>query len=120
MEMIAMSDEPEIPEPARPETVSVTIEIPVGLLAGYDGDVEKGIYASRESALIHGLVESARYHGGRYSTLRVDLLRPSDRRPDTPFDDESVDDALAAADALTDPETGEPEAGEAPDEDDRR
>jgi hypothetical protein len=98
-------------EPPRPETVPVTVNVPVGLLASYDGDVERGIYASRECALLHGLVESARHHGGRYSTLRVDLLRPTDRRPDTPHDEDSVDDALAAVDAMQDPETGKPGAG---------
>jgi hypothetical protein len=113
---IAMSD--EIPEePARPEMVRVTIEIPAGLLAGYDDDVERGIHPSREAALLHGLVESHRHHKGRYSTLRIDLREPNDRRPDTPRDEGSAADAIAAADALTDPETGQPEAGE---DDDRR
>jgi hypothetical protein len=99
-------------EPTRPETLPVTVNVPVGLLARYDGDVERGIYGTRESALLHGLVESARHHGGRYSTLRVDLLRPTDRRPVTPHDNDSVDDAPAAVDAMQDPETGEPEPGE--------
>ena len=53
-------------EPPRPETVPVTVDVPVGLLASYDGDVERGLYATRESALLHGLVESARHHGGSY------------------------------------------------------
>jgi hypothetical protein len=99
-------------EPPQPETVPVTVNVPVGLLASYERDVERGLYATRESALLHGLVESARHHGGRYSTLRVDLLRPTDQRPDTPHDDDSVDDALAAVDAVQDPETGETGAGE--------
>jgi hypothetical protein len=105
-----MSDNPE--KPAPPEMVRVTIDMPAGLLAGYDEDVERGIHPTREAALLDGLVESYRHHRGRYSTLRIDLRDPDDRRPDTPRDEGSAADAIAAADALTNPETGEPEAGE--------
>jgi hypothetical protein len=112
-----MSDTTEEPdaasEPTPPTMIPVTIEIPDGLLAGYDGDVELGIYPSRESALLHGLVESSRHHRGRYSTLRIDLLDPADKRPDTPRDADSAADALAAAAELLD-EGGEaePDSGE--------
>jgi hypothetical protein len=110
-----MSD--DTPEPARPETIRVTIEIPAGLLAGYDEDVERGTHPSREAALLDGLIESHRHHKGRYSTLRIDLRGPNNRRPDTPRDEGSAADAIAAADALTDPETEQPEAGK---DDDRQ
>jgi hypothetical protein len=51
--------------------------------------------ANRNRGLVmHGLVESHRHHHGRYSTLRVvDLRRPKDPRPDTPLDDDGVEDA---------------------------
>jgi hypothetical protein len=94
--------------------------MPTGLLAGYDAEVERGFYETREIALLHGLVESHRPHHGRYSTLRVDLRRPDDPRPDTPPDDEGVEDAPAAADAMRDPQAGERDAGEASEEDGRR
>jgi hypothetical protein len=115
-----MSDITAPEEPARAETIPVTIDIPTGLLAGYDAEVERGIYQTRETALLHGLVESHRHHHGRYSTLRVDLRRPDDPRPDTPSDDGDVEDALAAADAILDSETGEPDAGEPSEEDGQR
>jgi hypothetical protein len=114
-----MSDTVEPEEPAAAETIPVTINVPSGLLAGYDAEVERGIYETREIALLHGRVESHRHHHGRYSTLRVDLRRPDDPRPDTPPDGEAVEDALAAADAMRDAATGEPDAGEASDEDGR-
>ena len=66
-----------------------------------------------------GLVESWRYYQGRFSTLRIERLlrdRPS-IRPDTNKADPM--DTLAATDVLTEPETGEPGAGEAPNEDER-
>jgi hypothetical protein len=101
-----MSDVTEPEDPARAETVAVTINVPTGLLAGYDAEVERGIYETREIALLHGLVESHRHHHGRYSTLRVDLRRPDDPRPDTPPDDDGVEDALAAAAGCSDGRAG--------------
>lgn len=62
------------------ETVSVTLALPGGLLKAYDGLVESGIYPDRESALLHGLVESWRHAQGTYYMLRLDL----DCREDQP------------------------------------
>ena len=57
-----------------------------------------------------GLVESNRHHHGRYSTLRLDLKEPDDKRLDTPRDADSKADVLARAAALLN-EDGEPEEG---------
>jgi len=101
---IAMSEKTEEPEP--PEMVEVTVRVPSRVLAEYDGDVSAGIYASRDEALRQGLVESWRYHRGRYSTLRIELRVPADKRPDTDETPE-VMDVLAAGESLK----GEPEGG---------
>lgn len=98
--------------------VEVVVRVPARVLAGYDADVAGGIHQDRDEALRAGLIESWRYFNGRYSTLRIELRNSPSKRPDT--DKADPMDTLAAADALTDPETGEPEAGEAPDEDERR
>jgi Arc/MetJ-type ribon-helix-helix transcriptional regulator len=115
-----MSEEPE--ESAQgaepPEMVEVTVRVPARVLADYDADVGRGIYETRDEALRCGLVESWRYYKGRYSTLRIELRDSPSKRPDT--DKADAMDTLAAADALTDSETGELESGEATDEDDRR
>ena len=87
------------PEPA--EMVKVTVSVPVNLLADYDRDVSAGFYASRDEALRHGLTESWRHHRGRYCTVRLDLLDPTDNRPDTS--------------ASGRPDTAEPNAGGAED-----
>lgn len=100
-----MSDDTEPPEPPEPKSVSITLEVPIGLVEEYDEFVERGIYLSREEGLRHGLVEAWRHDRGLFYTIRLDLLRSEDRRPDTrkrADEDESA------------PETGEPESGEAP------
>ncbi len=107
-----MSDKEEPAAGAEPpKMVEVTVRVPARVLADYDADVVGGIFTDRDEALRQGLIESWRYHRGRYSTLRIDLRDPSDKRPDT--GEPEVGEILAAADALTDPETGEPELGEA-------
>lgn len=81
-----MSDTTAPEEPARAETIPVTINVPAGLLAGYDAEVERGLYETREIALLHGLVESRTHHkaatatcgwtfGGR--TTRGRIRRPT-------------------------------------------
>ncbi len=84
-----MTDAEEPAMPATPEMVEVTISIPASLLADYDRDVTAGYYASRDEALRQGLMESWRHHNGSYSTIRVDLRHPEDKRPDTRAGDES-------------------------------
>lgn len=96
-----LSDESEEPHigPSHP-TVPVTVNIPEGMLRDYDGEVERGIYANRETALLDALVEGWRHHRGRYSTLRVDIGLAGEKkaRPDT--DDVDLEDAASAAEAL--------------------
>jgi Arc/MetJ-type ribon-helix-helix transcriptional regulator len=96
------SDEPQI-GPTHP-TVPVTVSIPEGMLRDYDGDVERGLYADREAALLDALVEGWRHHQGRYSTLRVDIGLAGEKkaRPDT--DDVDLEEAASAAEALKDNE----------------
>ena len=89
--------EDALPAPEPPEMVEVTVSLPANLLADYDREVSTGYYASREEALRQGLLESWRHHRGSYSTIRVDLRDPSDKRPDTRTADE--------------PETRESDAG---------
>jgi Arc/MetJ-type ribon-helix-helix transcriptional regulator len=101
---IAMSDETEEPAAAPetpPEMVEVTIQLPPALVSHYDGEVQAGIYASRDEALRHSMVEGYRHHRGRYSTLRIDIRDPEDKRPDTE-PEPPVDDLLAARDAAED------------------
>ncbi|WP_111432061.1 hypothetical protein [Rhodobacteraceae bacterium DSL-40] len=86
-----MSDPVE--EPKR--LVSISLELPSGLLDAYDELVESGIHPDRESALLHGLVETWRQHRGSYHTIRLDLLNqpgPGDP-PDTAAEAASNDDA---------------------------
>lgn len=110
-----MNEEPEDPAAgAGPtEMVEVAVRMPVRVLADYDLDVSRGIYETRDEALRIGLVESWRYHRGRFSALRIDLRDPADKRPDKGKPETT--EVLAAADALMDPKTGEPEAGEGED-----
>jgi Arc/MetJ-type ribon-helix-helix transcriptional regulator len=68
---------------APPEMVEVVVRVPARVLADYDADVSRGIYENRDEALRLGLVESWRYHQGRYSTLRIELRESPDKRPDT-------------------------------------
>jgi Arc/MetJ-type ribon-helix-helix transcriptional regulator len=89
--------------------VEVVVRVPVRVLADYDADVRRGIYEDRDEALRLGLVESWRYHQGRYSTLRIELRDSPDKRPDTGKPEAT--DVLAAAESLSDPETRETEAG---------
>jgi hypothetical protein len=58
-------------EPAGP--VTVTLELPAGLVRAYDALVEAAVYPDRESAILHGLVESYRHNMGSFHTVRVDL-----------------------------------------------
>lgn len=53
--------------------VTVTLELPEGLLEAYDALVGKRIYPDRESALLHGLVESWRHGIGTFHSIRLDL-----------------------------------------------
>ena len=94
---------------APPEMVEVVVRVPARVLADYDADVSRGIYENRDEALRLGRVESWRYHQGRYSTLRIELRDSPDKRPDTGKPEAT--DVLAAADSLTDTETGKPQAG---------
>jgi Arc/MetJ-type ribon-helix-helix transcriptional regulator len=96
------SDEARI-GPTHP-TVPVTVNIPEGMLRDYHADVERGLYADREAALLDALVEGWRHHRGRYSTLRVDIGLASEKkaRPDT--DDVDLKEAASAAEALRDDE----------------
>ena len=107
-----MSNETEEPAAGAelPEMVEVVVRVPARVLADYDADVGRGIYESRDEALRLGLVESWRYHQGRYSTLRIELRDSPDKRPDTGKPEAT--DVLAAADSLSDPETEKPEAGD--------
>jgi hypothetical protein len=60
-----MSDKPEEPEADEPPihpTVPVALGIPKGMLADYDADVSRGLYADRQTALLDGLVEGWRHH----------------------------------------------------------
>jgi Arc/MetJ-type ribon-helix-helix transcriptional regulator len=93
-----MTEQAEDPAtaPETPEMVEVTVSVPARLLADYDRGVASGFYASRDEALRHGLTESWRHHRGRYCTVRLDLLDPADKRPDTGAEDQ--------------PETTEPKA----------
>jgi Arc/MetJ-type ribon-helix-helix transcriptional regulator len=109
MERIAMSDKKE-PGAAPPEMIEVTVRVPARVLADYNADVDRGIYADRDESLRVALVDSWRFRQRRFSTLRIDLRDPADKRPDT--DKPEAGELLAAADSLRDPETGEPEAGE--------
>jgi hypothetical protein len=60
-----------------------------------------GIYADLDEAIRQGLIESWRHHRDRYSTLRIDLRDPADRRPDTE-PQPPAEDIIAAAEALKD------------------
>ena len=95
-----MSDETESPA-TGPELVEVSVRVPARVLADYDADVEGGIYVDRDEALRQGLVESWRFHQGRYSTIRIELRDPADRRPDT-TPTPPVEDVIAASAALDD------------------
>jgi hypothetical protein len=94
-----MTEQAEDPvtAPATLEIIKVTGSVPVNLLADYDRGVSAGYYASRE-ALRHGLTELCRHRRGRYCTVQLDLLDPSDQRRDTSSENP--------------PETAEPDAGE--------
>jgi hypothetical protein len=80
-----VSDHPE-DEPKA--LVTVTLELPIGLLAAYDGLVEDRLYPDRASALLHGLVESWRHNEGSFHTVRLDLRRERDQ-------DETVSEAAS-------------------------
>jgi Arc/MetJ-type ribon-helix-helix transcriptional regulator len=100
-------DEPRHPDP---EMIEVTFRVPARLLADYQEGVRSGYYAGIDEALRHGLVESWRHNQGRYSTLRIDLRDPEDKRPDNEPRPQ-VDDVLAASDALQDEEHANSDAG---------
>ncbi|WP_424934771.1 hypothetical protein [Amaricoccus macauensis] len=93
-----MSDHPD---DGPGELVTVTLQLPTGLLDAYDALVESGIYPDRESALLHGLVESWRQHRGSYHTIRLDLVdREGQGGPaDTVSDAASDDDASGETDS---------------------
>lgn len=110
-----MSDEEErVAGSGPPEMIEVTVRVPARVLADYDADVARGIFDDRDEALRLGIVENWRFRNGRFSTLRIDLRDPADRRPDT--DKPEAGELLAAADEFVDPDTGEPDAGEVPEE----
>ena len=100
-----MSDETDEPPigPTHP-TVPVTVNIPEGMLRDYDGDVERGLYADREAALLDALVEGWRHHRGRNSTLRVDIGLAAEKKARPDSDDVDLEDAASAAEALRDDE----------------
>jgi hypothetical protein len=89
-----MSDRKQSPDqPAEP--VRISLEVPAGLVQAYDGLVKDGIYPSRESAMLHAMVDSWRHNRGSFHTVRIDLV-----------------DRGASPDEETEPATNAP--GEAP------
>jgi hypothetical protein len=55
------------------EPVQVTLDLPAGLVRDYDRLVQDDIYPTRESALLHAIVDSWRHNRGSFHRIRVDL-----------------------------------------------
>lgn len=71
-------------EPVR--LTIVTLELAEGLLEAYNSFVSERIYPDRESALLHGLVDSWRHNTGSFHSIRLDLRdeRDAENRVSTP------------------------------------
>ncbi|WP_424934464.1 hypothetical protein [Amaricoccus macauensis] len=80
-------------EPMGP--VSVTLELPAGLVRAYAALAEEGIYPSCESAMLRGLIESWRHNKSPCRTNRPSFLdQPGEADPaDTASEAASADDA---------------------------